>query len=78
MPTKGCASFLSACYVGLAHLIALEGIDVGLINKTTLNIVDEEILAKIDKAPFVLVVEAFNRKTGLDSRLGSWLLERGL
>jgi hypothetical protein len=26
----------------------------------------------------VLVVEALNRKTGLGSRFGSWLLERGL
>lgn len=55
-----------------------EGIDVGLINKPTLNVVDEDTIAKIGKAPFVLVVEAFNRKTGLGSRFGSWLLERGL
>lgn len=54
-----------------------EGIDVGLINKTTLNVVDEEMLAKVGKAPFVIVTEAFNRKTGLGSRFGSWLLERG-
>jgi transketolase len=54
-----------------------EGIDVGLINKTTLNVVDEDTLAKIGKAPFVLVTEAFNRRTGLGSRFGSWLLERG-
>ncbi|MBD1910000.1 MULTISPECIES: transketolase C-terminal domain-containing protein [unclassified Leptolyngbya] len=54
-----------------------EGIDVGLINKATLNVVDEDAMAKIGKAPFVLVVEAFNRKTGLGSRFGSWLLERG-
>jgi transketolase len=54
-----------------------EGIDVGLINKATLNVVDEETMAKIGKAPFVLVTEAFNRKTGLGSRFGSWLLERG-
>jgi transketolase len=55
-----------------------EGIDVGLINKPTLNIVDEEMMAKVGKAPFVIVVEAFNRKTGLGSRFGTWLLERGL
>jgi transketolase len=55
-----------------------EGIDVGLINKSTLNTVDEEIMAKIGASPFVLVVEAFNRRTGLGSRFGSWLLERGL
>lgn len=54
-----------------------EGIDVGLINKATLNVVDEAMMAKIGKAPFVLVTEAFNRKTGLGSRFGSWLLERG-
>lgn len=54
-----------------------EGIDVGLINKCTLNVVDEATMEKLGKAPFVLVVEAFNRKTGLGSRFGTWLLERG-
>lgn len=54
-----------------------EGIDVGLINKATLNVVDEAMMAKIGTTPFVLVTEAFNRKTGLGSRFGSWLLERG-
>jgi transketolase len=55
-----------------------EGLDIGLINKSTLNVIDEEMMAKIGKAPFVMVVEAFNRRTGLGSRFGSWLLERGL
>ena len=55
-----------------------EGIDVGLVNKSTLNVVDEEMIAKVGQSPFVLVVEAFNRRTGLGSRYGSWLLERGL
>lgn len=55
-----------------------EGIDVGLINKSTLNVIDEETLAKVGASGFVLVVEAFNRRTGLGSRFGSWLLERGL
>ncbi len=54
-----------------------DGIEVGLINKSTLNVVDEEVMAKIGKSPFVLVTEAFNRRTGLGSRFGSWLLERG-
>ncbi len=54
-----------------------EGINVGLINKTTLNVVDEEMMAKVGSAPFVLVTESFNRRTGLGSRFGSWLLERG-
>jgi len=53
------------------------GIDVGLINKSTLNLVDEDIMAKIGSTPFVLVVESLNRRTGLGIRFGSWLLERG-
>ncbi len=63
--------------VDAAELLKQEGIDVGVINKVTLNVVDEEAIAKVGKAPFVIVVEAFNRKTGLGSRYGSWLLERG-
>ncbi|MBC1261973.1 transketolase [Synechococcus sp. BSF8S] len=55
-----------------------QGHDVGLINKPTLNVVDEAMLAKAGASPFVLVVESFNRRTGLGSRYGTWLLERGL
>ncbi|GJJ12442.1 hypothetical protein Clacol_006684 [Clathrus columnatus] len=54
------------------------GIDVGLINKPTLNIVDEEIIRKVGTSPFVLVVESLNQKTGLGSKYGTWLLERDL
>ncbi len=54
-----------------------EGINVGLINKPVLNVVDEEMVAKIGNSPFVMVVETQNSKTGLGSRYGSWLLERG-
>jgi transketolase len=73
-------SFGEALYRALDAVERLkqEGIDVGLINKPTLNVIDEDMLAKIGKSPMVLVVEAFNRKTGLGSRFGSWLLERGL
>ena len=39
-----------------------EGLDVGLINKPTLNTIDEEMITKVGNAPFVLVVEAFNRR----------------
>jgi transketolase C-terminal domain/subunit/transketolase N-terminal domain/subunit len=53
------------------------GLDVGLINKPTLNVPDEKTLALLSKAPFVLVVESQNAKTGLGSRFGTWLLERG-
>lgn len=55
-----------------------KGIDVGLINKSTLNLVDEKIMQKIGSTPFVLVVESLNRRTGLGIRFGSWLVERGL
>jgi transketolase len=54
------------------------GLDVGLIHKTTLNVIDEDALARAGKSPFVLVVESQNRNTGLGSRFGTWLLERGL
>lgn len=54
-----------------------EGIDVGLINKPTLNLIDEEMLPLLGEAPFLLVVESHNEKQGLGVRLGSWLLERG-
>ncbi|KAL4062876.1 thiamine diphosphate-binding protein [Scleroderma yunnanense] len=55
-----------------------EGLDVGLINKPTLNVVDEQTLQKIGSSPFVLVVESFNQKTGLGSKFGTWLIERQL
>ncbi len=54
-----------------------DGIDVGLINKPTLNTIDEEILEKLGKNRFVLVVETQNVKSGLGIRFGTWLLERG-
>ncbi len=54
-----------------------EGVDVGLINKPVLNVVDEEMLATVGSSPFVLVVETQNSKTGLGSRYGTWLLTRG-
>ncbi len=55
-----------------------EGIDVGLINKPTLNVVDEAALKQAGGTGFVLLVEGQNRNTGLGVRYGSWLLERGL
>lgn len=73
-------SFGDALYRALDAVERLKqaGIDVGLINKPTLNVIDEEMLAKVGAAPFVLIVESLNRRTGLGSRFGSWLLERGL
>ena len=73
-------AFGAALYRALDAVERLKqaGIDVGLINKASLNKVDEATLAKIGASPMVLVVEDFNRRTGLGSRMGSWLLERGL
>jgi len=55
-----------------------EGVDVGLVNKSTLNVVDEDATRKYGSSPFVLVVESLNQKTGLGSKMGTWLLERQL
>lgn len=54
-----------------------QGLHVGLVNKATLNVPDEEILARIGRSPFVLVVEPLSVKTGLGIRFGTWLLSRG-
>jgi len=61
----------------VVETLRAEGISVGLVNKPTLNVVDEKMLARLGKAPFILVVESLNRRTGLGIRYGSWLLERG-
>lgn len=51
---------------------------IGVINKPTLNVVDEEIMRTVlDESPFVLVVEGQNEKTGLGVRFGSWMYRRG-
>ncbi|KAL4874692.1 thiamine diphosphate-binding protein [Aspergillus karnatakaensis] len=55
-----------------------EGIDVGLVNKPTLNVVDEEAIKEYGSSPFVVVIESLAQKTSLGSRLGSHLLDRGL
>jgi transketolase C-terminal domain/subunit len=54
-----------------------QGLDVGLINKPTLNVVDEDALARVGKTRFVLLVESQNRNTGLGVRYGTWLLRAG-
>ena len=53
------------------------GIAVGLINKPTLNVVDADTMRRLAAAPFVLVAEGWNVKTGLGSRFGSYLLRAG-
>ncbi len=54
-----------------------EGIHLTLVNKSTLNVVDESMMNRVGSSPFVMVVESLNRRTGLGIRFGSWLLERG-
>ena len=49
----------------------------GLVNKSTLNVVDDKMMKKLAAAPWVLVAEGFNVKTGLGSRFGSYLLKAG-
>ena len=48
-----------------------EGVDVGLINKVTLNVIDEQVLKEIGSTKFVLVAESLNQKTGLGSKVGT-------
>ncbi|GAA94550.1 uncharacterized protein L969DRAFT_86963 [Mixia osmundae IAM 14324] len=55
-----------------------EGYDIALVNKVTMNVVDEDAIKEYGSSPFVLVVESANQKTGLGSKMGTWLLERGL
>ena len=66
-------------YRALDAVIRLQekGTKVGLINKPTLNVVDPKMMKTLAAAPFVLVVEGWNVKTGLGSRFGSYLLQAG-
>ncbi|HEX2973311.1 MAG TPA: transketolase C-terminal domain-containing protein [Tepidisphaeraceae bacterium] len=72
-------SFGEALYRSLDAVIKLqeEGVKVGLVNKATLNVFDPEVMKKLAKAKFVLVVEGFNVNTGLGSRFGTELLKFG-
>ncbi len=54
-----------------------QGINLGVINKSTLNVVDDAMMKKLSTARFVAVVEAQNEKTGLGVRFGTWLVSRG-
>jgi transketolase len=68
-----------AVYRALDAVITLQenGVNVGLINKPTLNVVDPATMKTLAAAPFVLVVEGWNVNTGLGSRFGSYLLQAG-
>ena len=66
-------------YRALDAVITLQerGLKVNLVNKSTLNVLDQAMMKKLAAAPFVLVAEAWNVKTGLGSRFGSYLLQAG-
>jgi transketolase C-terminal domain/subunit len=66
-------------YSALDAIIRLgeEGLKVGLVNKPTLNRMDEDSMKRLAAAPFILVAEGWNVRTGLGSRFGSELLRRG-
>lgn len=72
-------SFGETTYRALDAVIRLKesGQDVGLICKSTLNVYDEDMMAKLAASPAVLVAESFNVNTGLGSRFGTELLKRG-
>jgi transketolase len=66
-------------YRALDAVIDLEshGHHVSLVNKSTVNVMDEEMMEILADAPYVLLVEGWNVKTGLGSRFGSYLLKAG-
>ncbi len=72
-------SFGETVYRALDAVLSLkeQGTQVGLINKPTLNVVDKAMMKKLAAAPWVLVAEGYNVKTGLGSRFGSYLLQAG-
>lgn len=72
-------SFGSTLHRALAavQMLREDGLRVGLINKTTLNVNDPDTMAKLMDAPFVLLAEEFNVKTGVGVRLGADLMKRG-
>jgi transketolase len=72
-------SFGSTLYraVAASEELKKDGVNVGVVSKATLNQYDDEMMAKLAKAKYVLVAEEFNEKTGLGSRFGSALLKAG-
>jgi len=71
-------SFGDAVYRSLDAVETLKaklGVNIGLINKPTINVADPEMMNMLAACPLVLVVEPLGRKTGLGSRFGTWLLE---
>lgn len=63
--------------LGAVTELRQSGLDVGLIAKPTLNVIDEATIERAKSGKFVLVAEEFNVKTGLGIRMGTELLKRG-
>ncbi|MCK4907221.1 MAG: transketolase [Spirochaetes bacterium] len=59
------------------ELLKEKGLSIGLINKPSLNIVDEQMLSMLKDSPLVVVMEGQNEKNSLGVRFGTWLMERG-
>jgi transketolase len=72
-------SFGDVLYRALDAVIRLQesGVKVGLINKATLNVNDPATMKLLKDAPFVLVAECFNVRTGVGSKFGTDLLIAG-
>jgi len=72
-------SFGSTLYraLGAVERLREDGLDVGLVNKPTLNTCDTAMLDRLGSTGFVLLAEEFNVATGVGARFGTWLLERG-
>jgi transketolase len=66
-------------YRALDAVITLreQGINVGLVNKAALNIVDPAMMGRLAAAPFVLFTEGWSVRTGLGGRFGTQLLQVG-
>jgi len=56
---------------------SMEDISIGVINKSTLNVVDEKSLEKTGSSGFVLVATDQRLGRGLDAEYAAWLEERG-
>ncbi len=54
-----------------------QGLNIGVISKSTLNVYDDAMMSRLKDSPMVLVAESFNVNTGLGSRFGTELLKRG-
>ena len=55
-----------------------EGIDIGLVNKPTLNTIDETTLQKVGQSKLVVFVESQNEKSGFGNNYAKALLQHNL